>query len=98
MKTQWPVLSSRPNEKELLDFLREVTRLRQIEDLPDFTNLNSQFVSGRSTSRIPSGASDVQQGDTLGDVVYALDGSFMYILVDVSGTPTWGRIAIDTTW
>jgi len=98
MKTQWPVLAANPSPLEITNFLREVTRLRQTEDVPDFTNLNNVFVSGRSTSRIPTAATDVEATDVLRDIVYALDGSYMYVLIDVSGTPTWGRIAIDTAW
>jgi len=34
-------------EDNLLDSVREMSRLREVEDLSDFQNLNNRFVLGR---------------------------------------------------
>jgi len=94
--TRTPYPSAFTNE-ELLNSYKEVQRLREAEDIPDFTNLNQVFVSGRSTTRIPSSPTDVLSGDNVGDV--ANDGSFVYTLLDIGGgTLRWDRRAIDVGW
>lgn len=98
MKSLYPVVPLNADKDDILDFLRQVSRLRQMEDLPDFTALNQNFVSGRSTTRVPSGPTDVDDTDVLGDIVYASDGSYVFILVSVSGVATWARVALDTSW
>lgn len=98
MKSQYPILPSKASPEIILDWLREVVRLRQTEDLPDFTNLPTIYLQGRSTTRIPSSNSDVLVTDVEGDVVYALNGTFRYTLVDASGTLKWAREALDVAW
>lgn len=87
------------DEKDVVDALREIARLREDEDIGDFTNLNERFVFGRGlfTSRAaPSSNSDVLSTDNEGDVVN--DASFEYKLLNISGTLLWDRRALDTSW
>lgn len=98
MKSQYPVVPLKATTEDVANILRSISRLRQEEDLPDFTGLPNKFLSGRSTTRIPSSPADVLSTDVQGDVVYATDGAYMYVLVSVTGTLTWGRMAIDTGW
>lgn len=98
MKSLYPLVPARASTDQLSDAIRTISRLRQEEDLPDFTNLNQQFISGRSTTRVPTSAINVIDTDVKGDVVYALNGSYAYVLTDVSGVLKWARIALDTAW
>lgn len=98
MKSEYPLAPSVTNAREVERWMQEIVRLRQAEDLPDFTNLTSIFVQGRNTNRIPSSAADVLATDNKWDFVYAADGSYLYILVDSSGTLTWGRITVNVAW
>ena len=84
--------------EDLVDFAQEITRLREIEDVPDFTNLTQIFVSGRTTTRIPSTPTDVLETDNQGDIVTDGANGFEYKLVDVSGTLTWDRRTLNTSW
>lgn len=91
----YPIVNT---ERDLLNFAKEVTRLRDLEDIPDFTNLNQRFVSGRTTSRIPSAPNDVLGDDNLGDIVTDVAGGFEYKLVDNAGTFVWDRRALNIAW
>jgi len=105
-QTTWPVLTVEIiNQEDVLnavtqisDVLREASRIRENEDIPDFGNLNQVFVSGRSTDRVPSSPTDVLADDAEGDVVIQADGAFEYTLIDVSGTLKWDRRTLDTAW
>lgn len=83
---------------EIKQWVLKVTQLRQQEDLPDYVNQKNIYVSGRTTMRVPSSAIDVVNGDRLGDTVTAVDGSYQYTLVSVSGTYKWARVALDSVW
>lgn len=98
MRTNYPAINAMPTISQVGKFLQYIQRARQVEDLPDWDNLNQVFVSGRSSRRVPSSATDVVAGDKLGDIVYATDGTFMYTLVSASGTNVWGRVALTLSW
>ena len=68
---------------------RTVTRMRQ-DDINDFTDLPNRFMSGRKVGKIPTGSTDTAVTDRIGDFNY--DASYLYILVDNSGTAEWRRI------
>lgn len=80
------------NMADVVGNLKEISRLREIEDIPDFTNLVNVFVSGRKVPKIPSSSADVVKTDTINDMNW--DASFLYILVDNAGTAVWRRVAI----
>lgn len=84
--------------EDVTRWLNRISQLRSIEDLPDYFNQRNIYVSGRSTTRVPSGSSDVVVGDRQGDQVVAVDGSYLYILVSVSGSLAWSRVALTTVW
>ena len=94
-RTVYPVIN---NREELLDFAKEISRLREIEDIPDFTNLTNRFVRGRTTSRVPSMPSDVLATDSEGDIVTDAPNGFEYKLVNNNGTLVWDRRALDIAW
>ncbi len=94
-RTQWPLVQSK---EQTMDFIREITRLRQTEDVPDFTNLNQKFVSGRTTTRVPSSPTDVLIDDNVGDIVTDAANGFEYKLVDNAGTFIWDRRTLNTSW
>ncbi len=86
-------------EDDVISALREIIRLRQDEDIPDFTNLNNIFVTGRGlfTQRTaPSSNSDVLATDNEGDIVN--DATHEYKLLDISGTLKWDRRTLDVAW
>lgn len=85
------------DEKELLSAYQELQRLREVEDIPDFENLDQIYVSGRSTTRVPSSATDVLATDQVGDVVS--DATYEYKLMDLGGgIIKWDRRTLDTSW
>ena len=53
----------------------------------------TMFVFGKTP-----GETDVVATDVQGDVVYATDASYVYVLVSKTGTLTWARIPLETTW
>ena len=94
-QSQYPIVT----EDNIIDVLREIIRLRESEDISDFSNLTERFVSGRGlfTSRAaPSSNSDVLATDNEGDIVN--DATREYKLLDISGTLTWDRRTLDVTW
>jgi hypothetical protein len=101
MKSEYPVLPVQPTLDDVIQWVQDVTRLRQLEDLPDFTNLPNVFLRGRRIERVaPTSHSDVVATDVEGDFVYNFDGSNhnLYILVNDSGTLKWGRFNINVSW
>lgn len=101
MKSQYPVLSPNATSQEVQRWIEEVTRLRQTEDVPDFTNLPNVFVRGRLVERaVPASHSDVAVTDNIGDWFYGFDGGDhrIYVLVDDGGTPKWARINANVSW
>jgi len=98
MKSQYPILPSQPTPQDVENWIRDVTRLRQLEDLGDYTNLPNIFMRGRLVGKIPSASTNIEAADSLGDFSFAADGSFLYIVVSVSGTLTWARVALTTSW
>jgi hypothetical protein len=94
-QTQYPIAQ---NKDDILPFLQEIARLREIEDVPDFTNLPRRFVSGRTTTRIPSTPSDVLATDNIGDIVTDAPNGFEYKLVDNAGTAVWDRRTLNIAW
>ena len=83
----------------IFNSLREIARLREIEDISDFNNLTQRFVRGRGRFEeraAPSSASDVLATDEEGDIVN--DATYEYKLLNISGTLLWDRRALDTSW
>lgn len=76
---------------QLYDFCGEV-RKERLNDIKDFDNLTNRFMSGRKVGKIPSASSDVDATDRIGDFNYT--ASYLYILVDNSGTPVWRRATL----
>ena len=98
---QYPAIITTGTDEEILrniyDFCLEIARIREFEDIGQFTNLNQQFVAGRKTTRIPTGNSDVVASDNVGDVTN--DGTYEYKLLDLGGgTLRWDRRLLDTAW
>ena len=93
--TSYPLVN---DEKDLVDFAKEITRLREIEDVPDFTNLSQIFLGGRTTTRVPSSPTNVLDTDNVGDVVTDVANGFEYKLVDNAGTFVWDRRSLNIAW
>lgn len=98
MRNDYPVLVGNPSLVTLWNYCNRISLLRGTEDLPDYTNQKNIYISGRSTTRVPTGHADVLATDRQGDVCYAVDASYVYYLVDKNGTLVWARIALDTGW
>lgn len=87
------------DEKDILEALQEIVRIRDEEDISDFSNLPNRFVLGRGrfTSRsAPANATDVAATDEEGDIVN--DATYEYKLLNISGTLKWDRRTLDTSW
>lgn len=91
MRSQYPLINT---EKDVVPALRQIQRLREAEDIVDWNNLPQIYMSGRKVGKIPGSSADVTTGDKIGDFNYT--ASFMYLLVDDSGTPAWRRITLST--
>jgi len=97
MRSLYPLLPQNPSAQDIQRWIEEVTRLRQTEDVADFTNLPNVFVRGRLVERaIPASSTDVVSTDVLGDWLYST--TFLYILINDSGTPKWARINANVSW
>lgn len=80
----------KPTLDGISDALKQICKLRNSQDIQDFKNLNGKFIMGRLTARVPSSSTDVITGDFVGD--YCPTATFLYILINNSGTPAWRRI------
>lgn len=79
------------NLPELIEIVRYILKERR-NDINDFENLKNVFISGRKVGKIPTGATDITNDDKVGDISY--DASYLYIVVDNSGTAEWRRVAL----
>jgi len=52
--------------------------------------------TGANARAVPSSSTNVLSGDAFGDVLY--DSSYLYVCLSVSGTLTWCRIALASSW
>lgn len=86
----YPVLREDTIE-DAANVLREIIRTRQ-SDISEIESIKNRFVSGRKVTRTPSSSSDVQSTDRVGDMSFS--ASYMYIVVDNSGTLVWRRVSL----
>lgn len=82
------------NQEELL---RAITRERT-NDISDFNNIKNKFTAGRIVGKVPTGASDIDPSDRVGDTNFDYASGFLYRVVDNAGTAVWARVALDTAW
>lgn len=73
------------------DQLRQICNVRK-DDIAQISNLTNIFFSGRKVGKIPSGSSDVDAADRVGDINY--DANYLYILIDNAGTAEWRRATL----
>lgn len=78
---------------EVIKQLQQIASTRK-DDISTITQITSSFVSGRKVGRLPTSSTNVLATDKVGDVNY--DASYLYILVDNAGTPTWRRATLGT--
>lgn len=83
----------KPDPKACADAINVISRLRD-QDIIDRNTFPAVFVSGRTVGKIPTSSIDIAPTDRIGDVSFALDGSFIYYCVNVSGLAQWRRIAL----
>lgn len=81
------------SENDIKEQLRQITHTRK-DDITQIQKLPALFLGGRSVGKIPSSSIDVAATDRIGDQSYAVDGSYLYIFVDASGTPAWRRVSL----
>lgn len=61
-------------------------------DVSDFSNLSNIFMSGRKVGKIPTGSSDVENTDRVGDFNY--DDAYLYLVVETGGNAEWRRVGL----
>jgi hypothetical protein len=98
MKSEYPLLQEGSSLSQVQDWVREVVRLRQIEDLPDFTNLPNIYLRGRRTTRIPTSFNDVLPSDVVGDMVIDVSGAYAFLLIESGPNLVWARIPMSVSW
>lgn len=91
MQKKYKTLSANPDLNEVLEWLRQATRERQF-DLEDYNNQTS--TNPVVYDRTPASSSDLLGTEKVGDI--AADTSYIYIVVDNSGTLQWQRVATAT--
>jgi hypothetical protein len=77
--------------KDVLDFIRHVQRERK-SDAKEFELVKNKVINSRKVDKIPTASNDVSGTDAIGD--FNFDGSYFYVLVNVSGTPSWRRATL----
>lgn len=91
MQKRFKTLSVIPTLEEVFDWVRQATRERDI-DLEDYNNQIATNVTFYSYT--PADSADLIGTEKAGDI--AADTSFIYIVVDNSGTLQWQRVATAT--
>lgn len=81
------------NPDDVARFCTFVNRERG-NDITQFNSIYQTFIMGRKVGKIPTSSADVATTDRLGDVNWT--SSYLYILVDNSGTPSWRRVALSS--
>lgn len=76
---------------EVIEQLRQICSIRK-SDISTISQITTSFISGRKVGKVPSSSIDVVATDKVGDINYT--ASYLYILVDNAGTPTWRRVAL----
>ena len=91
MQKEYIILNNDAKLEDVLDWIRQVTRERSV-DVSDY----EQQVSTNVTyyDRTPASSSDLIGTEKAGDI--AVDTSYIYIVVDNSGTLQWQRVATST--
>lgn len=78
--------------EDVREQLRQITYARK-DDISTISQITSSFVAGRKVGKIPTSSADVDAAkDKVGDINYT--ASYLYILVDNAGTPSWRRVAL----
>lgn len=75
---------------DIIFFCQNVTRTRE-DDIDNFNNLKNIFMGGRKVGKFPTGSSDIEATDRIGDFNY--DADYLYICVDDSGA-AWRRVIL----
>ena len=78
-----------------LESIKQIVRLRNTEDVSEVSNFNNIFIRGRKVNKVPTSSADVVAGtDCIGD--FNATATFLYILIDNSGTIEWRRVALSS--
>ena len=91
MQKKYRVLTQNPSESDILSWIRDVTRER-LFDLEDYNQQKATNVEYFNYT--PTSSSDLIGTEKPGDI--AADTSYIYIVVDNSGTLQWQRVATST--
>ena len=91
MRNPYKNLGYNPEIKEIVDWCRQATRERafDLEDYDDQIRTNPVYFTTP-----PSSSSDLSGTEKEGDL--AADTSYLYIVVNNSGTLQWQRVATST--
>lgn len=90
MRSQYTVLSLNAQTEEIKRWISDVTRARQA-DLDDY---DLQESSKPKIFNAPASSTDTKGTEKVGDI--AVDASYLYIVVDNSGTLEWRRVGISS--
>lgn len=88
MRTLYAVLSSKPSEQDITQWIADVTRDRA-NDLSDYET--QEAVHPRIYPE-PTSGSDMRGTEKVGDI--AVGSHHLYIVVDDGGTLAWKRTAL----
>lgn len=87
---KYRILPSRPEIKDVVFWIEDATRQREIDVKLDLTE-------SQRTPKIfdvPSTSGDIKGTEKAGDI--AVDASYFYVVVDNSGTLEWRRVSISS--
>lgn len=78
--------------KDIIEFCKQVVSIRY-KDISFIDNLKNSYIKGRKVDKVPTGSSDVEVSDRIGD--FNFDDSYLYMCVDDSGVK-WKRTALSS--
>lgn len=87
----WPYFDDNFDIGDAKDWMRQVSNLRK-DDIAQVDNMTSIFLTGRKVGKVPSSSADVNADDRLNDFNWS--ASYLYVLIDNSGTPEWRRASL----
>lgn len=88
MRTLYAVLASNPTEREVSQWIADVTRDRA-NDLSDY---ETQEATKPTIYPVPTSGTDFIGTEKAGDI--AADQHHLYIVVDIAGVLTWRRTSL----
>lgn len=77
--------------QDTINQVQQICHIRK-DDITQVQNFPNIFLQGRKVGKIPTTSADIAATDKLNDFNWT--STYLYVLVDNSGTPAWRRAAL----